>query len=182
MVFFMYILSVAQIWENYIGVLLTPNLGFADKFETFLEPFSALFMPEVETPLQAVLIIVVSVLQGVVVNLMLYMKVFKKKELEAKATCKIGASTAVSDGVGAVISFFGVGCVPCKTALISPLMSIFFAGSVSVFAQTAIMIAILLIAVLLSVYSVLKMLNQLRSVTQDKVTSVSSKNKEENVG
>jgi hypothetical protein len=163
-VLFMYILKVSLVWEFYVGVIFTPNLGLSDKLSTIFDPLTTLFSFMEGQELQSVLIVLVSLLQGIVLNLILYIKVFKKSELQANASCKIGAGTATTGGIGAVISFLGVGCVPCKTALISPILSVLLAGSVSVFAQTVVMIAILLISVLLSVYSILKMLESIKEV------------------
>jgi hypothetical protein len=159
----MYILQVSQIWSNYWAVLSSPYIDFAGKWETFVGPIPTLFNFGSEDILNATLIIIISLLQGVVVATILFMKVFNKREIEMKSVCKVGGSEAAS-GIAAIISFFGIGCVPCKTVLISPVVSILFAGSGAAFATTVIMDGILAISVLLSVYSILRMLDQLKGI------------------
>jgi hypothetical protein len=183
---FMYIIRVSQILDFYFAVVTSLNVGFADKVEAIVDPVIQLFNFNDGFNFNSILVIVVSLLQGVVISVLLYIKVFQKKEiakLTANTTCKIGASSGFSGGIGAFISFFGVGCVPCKTALISPLLSVIFsAGGPVAFASSVIMDAILLISILLSVYSILKMLSMLKDVYEsdnDKSSAAIYNNKED---
>lgn len=155
----MYIIRISQIWEHYFQITTSLNVNFAAKLEQIIDPVIQLFNYTDGFSFNSFLIIVVSLLQGIVVTLLFYIKIFKQREIQQIATCKIGADTSISSGIGAFISFFGVGCVPCKTALISPVISLIFtAGGPIAFATALIMDAILMISILLSVYAICKML------------------------
>lgn len=118
-----------------------------------MDSFPHLFTQVLDVPVNSMLCLLVAGLQGVLLNLILFTKVWGKQQ----TICKIGKRTGVTATIGAVLSFFGVGCTACQTALIIPVITLFTAG-LSGFAVGLIMDTILLIAIVLSLFSTLNLL------------------------
>jgi hypothetical protein len=157
---FMMLLQFSQLATFYGPLLFSPNVSAGGKLEIVGNIVQSAFTPTLS--LNFILVLIVALLQGIVVTLILYVKVFKRKEIEEQAVCEVGKGATVSGGIGAVISFLGVGCAPCQTALISPLLALITAGTASLIVAEIIMDSILVFAGLLSLYAIFKMLEQLK--------------------
>ncbi|MDR1033639.1 MAG: hypothetical protein LBL41_02575 [Bifidobacteriaceae bacterium] len=157
---FMFLLQFSQLTSFYGPLLFSGNVSVSGKLDILGNIAVSAFTPTFS--LNFVLVLIVAFLQGVVLTAILYIKVFKRKELEEQSVCEVGKSVGVSSGIGAVVSFFGVGCAPCQTALISPLLALITAGGASLVVSEIIMDSILVLAGLLSLYAIFKMLEQLK--------------------
>lgn len=164
---FAYLLFFTARGNFYWFQMTSSNTGVLDKLSVLTGSFPYLFTTAFES-LNGFLTLLVSLLQGVLLNLILYTKVFAK----ADVVCKIGKRTTATSSIGAVIAFLGVGCTACQTAIILPLISI-FATTLSSVAVGIIMDAILAIAIVLSAFSILSLLSIVKS---DKLPAIKEEN------
>jgi hypothetical protein len=151
--------------------MTSSQTNLLEKFAVLAGSFPYIFTTAFES-LNGFLSLLVSLLQGFLLNLILYTKVFAKGDV----ICKIGKRTAATSGIGAIIAFLGVGCTACQTAIILPLISV-FASALSSVAVGIIMDMILLIAIVLSTFSILSLLTIIKS---DKIPVIEEKSEEEN--
>lgn len=102
-------------------LLTTPFLTFIDKVELIIGSYSGIFtQPYSEL---AIMLFVVSVLQGMAVASMAYM--IKADRAMNKNTLKELGGT----GIAGAFSVFGLGCAACGTSLVTPILTFFFASS-----------------------------------------------------
>lgn len=134
---------------NFYWPLFTSALPLADKFGlvgTIASDTIASYFASVN----GVLLLVVSVLQGASIGTLAY--VMRRNRENDKAT----ASAARRSGIATIMAALGLGCVPCGTAVILPIVSIVFSGSSAAIAANVTNLVLLIIALLLSIYSVYK--------------------------
>ena len=75
----------------------------------------------------------------------------KNKRSEQSVTRQVGLS-----GLASVATTIGLGCVPCGTSLILPLVAVFFSGAAAATAATVASTLVLILALLLSLFSLYK--------------------------
>lgn len=131
---------------NVYGSLLVSPLSLVDKLNV-VGLMTEQMVKEVFTTFNGVLLLLASILQGVSISLMIYVTKNNKK-MDAKA---LG-----SGGLAAIAATLGLGCVPCGTSIILPIMSIVFSSSAYAAANIASMI-ILFIAFFVSIYAIYKL-------------------------
>jgi len=94
-----------------------------------------------------VLLLVLSLLQGLTLALLVY-NFRHHRQTDTKAVA--------SGGLAAIAAVIGLGCVPCGTSILIPIMTLIFSSSAYAFLDTANLI-VLVLATLLSVYACYKM-------------------------
>ena len=95
------------------------QLPFLDKIALLGDMLSDIFTQGF-TSINGALLIVVSVLQGISIAAVIFTA--KKNKVEEKTvTRQVGLS-----GIASVAAAIGLGCVPCGTSIILPIVAIFF--------------------------------------------------------
>lgn len=102
-------------------LLTTPFLTFADKFELVVASYSGIFTYPFSS--LAIILFLVSVLQGMAVAGLVYM-MRSERDLKKSMAKELGGT-----GVAGAFSVLGLGCAACGTSLVTPLVSFFFASS-----------------------------------------------------
>jgi len=130
---------------GFYGPLLVSQLPIIDKILVVTslvgEMIKSLF-----TSFEGMLLLIVSLLQGVALAVMFYtMRRNKRFDMQS-----VGSGGAVM-----VATALGLGCVPCGTSLLMPIISLFFSSSAYAAANTASTV-VLVIAFVLSLYSLYK--------------------------
>ena len=112
-------------WSLNLGLgwfLFTSNqLPFASKLDIIVGSYTNVFDLPL-APLSAT-IVLVSLLQGVILSAIVFM--VKANRENRKASRKLFGSVGLAGG----LSVLGLGCVPCGTSLVTPLLTLFFAAS-----------------------------------------------------
>lgn len=88
-----------------------------------------------------------STFQGLSITVVIF-TAKKNKRSEQSVTRQVGLS-----GLASVAAAIGLGCVPCGTSLILPLVAVFFSGAA---AATVASTLVLILALLLSLFSLYK--------------------------
>jgi hypothetical protein len=160
--FYLYLVIGIQTIGNSATILFSTKTSTQSKADVIISPVLAMgsFF---HFTINSILTVTVAILLGVLLTIVLYIKFFGAKEIAMNTVCKISKDTKATGGISAVIAFLGVGCVPCHTAVLSPLVALLVTGG-SVFVTNVIQNAILAIAVILTVYAIITMLNQLTEI------------------
>lgn len=134
---------------NFYGPLMMSQLPFLDKIALLGAMLSDIFTQGF-TSINGALLIVVSVLQGISIAAVIFTA--KKNKVEEKTvTRQVGLS-----GIASVAAAIGLGCVPCGTSIILPIVAIFFSGAAAATAANIASTIVLILALLLSVFSLYK--------------------------
>ena len=134
---------------NFYGPLMMSQLPFLDKIALLGDMLSDIFTQGF-TSINGALLIVVSVLQGISIAAVIFTA--KKNKVEEKpVTRQVGLS-----GIASVAAAIGLGCVPCGTSIILPIIAIFFSGAAAATAANIASTIVLTLALLLSVFSLYK--------------------------
>ena len=134
---------------NFYGPLMMSQLPFLDKIALLGAMLSEIFTQGF-TSINGALLIVVSVLQGISIAAVIFTA--KKNKVEEKTvTRQVGLS-----GIASVAAAIGLGCVPCGTSIILPIVAIFFSGAAAANAANIASTIVLILALLLSVLSLYK--------------------------
>ena len=134
---------------NFYGPLMMSQLPFLDKIALLGAMLSDIFTQGF-TSINGALLIVVSVLQGISIAAVIFTA--KKNKVEEKTvTRQVGLS-----GIASVAAAIGLGCVPCGTSIILPIIAIFFSGAAAATAANIASTIVLTLALLLSVFSLYK--------------------------
>lgn len=134
---------------NFYGPLMMSQLPFLDKIALLGAMLSDIFTQGF-TSINGALLIVVSVLQGISIAAVIFTS--KKNKAEEKTvTRQVGLS-----GIASVAAAIGLGCVPCGTSIILPIVAIFFSGAAAATAANIASTIVLILALLLSVFSLYK--------------------------
>lgn len=134
---------------NFYGPLMMSQLPFLDKIALLGAMLSDIFTQGF-TSINGALLIVVSVLQGISIAAVIFTA--KKNKVEEKTvTRQVGLS-----GIASVAAAIGLGCVPCGTSIILPIVAIFFSGAAAANAANIASTIVLILALLLSVFSLYK--------------------------
>ena len=141
-------------WGLY-GSLLFSSLPLADKLATIGLMISRMF-GELFTTTNGFLLLTVSILQGINISLIIYTIKQNKRTGSQISTNKSTTKALGGGGIAAIATAIGLGCVPCGTSIILPILSFFFASSVYAVADFASLI-VLAIAFVLSCYAIYKL-------------------------
>lgn len=134
---------------NFYGPLMMSQLPFLDKIALLGDMLSDIFTQGF-TSINGALLIVVSVLQGISIAAVIFTA--KKNKVEEKTvTRQVGLS-----GIASVAAAIGLGCVPCGTSIILPIIAIFFSGAAAATAANIASTIVLTLALLLSIFSLYK--------------------------
>lgn len=134
---------------NFYGPLMMSQLPFLDKIALLGAMLSEIFTQGF-TSINGALLIVVSVLQGISIAAVTFTA--KKNKVEEKTvTRQVGLS-----GIASVAAAIGLGCVPCGTSIILPIVAIFFSGAAAATAANIASTIVLTLALLLSIFSLYK--------------------------
>lgn len=131
---------------GFYGPLLTSRLPLVDKLNILFDMKVEMLVSFV-TSLEGALLAIVSAMQGAALAVMIYVMRRNKK---------FDAQTVGSSGIAMFAAALGLGCVPCGTSLIMPIITIFFSSSAYAAANVASMV-VLVIAFFLSIYSLYKL-------------------------
>lgn len=96
------------------------------------------------TTLTGAVLLTLAILQGMALSLLAF-NIKQNRQLDSKVVA--------GSGLAAIAAIIGLGCVPCGTSLLVPIMTLVFASSAPALLSTANLI-ILIIATILSLYSV----------------------------
>ncbi len=135
--------------SNFYGPLLFSSLPLTDKIGVIGTMISQLLHQSVSSPVGALLIIV-SLLQGVSISLLYVTARYNRHDQRA-----VGRQLTLG-GIASLAATLGLGCVPCGTSLIVPIVAVFFSGTAAASATTVAHAAMLILALFLSLVSLYK--------------------------
>ena len=128
---------------GFYGSLLGSGLSVGDKLQTVGLMSQSMFRSFVED-FSGLLLLAVALLQGVAIAVLIF---------TARRNKKMDAKVAGRSGIALVAATIGLGCVPCGTSLLIPIMTLVFSSSAPAMLGTANTI-ILAVALGLTIYSV----------------------------
>ncbi len=134
---------------NFYGPLMMSRLPILDKISLVGAMFVDIFKQGFISP-NGALLLMVSTLQGLSITVVIF-TAKKNKRNEQAVTKQVGLS-----GLASVATAIGLGCVPCGTSLILPLVAVFFSGAAAATAATVASTLVLILALLLSLFSLYK--------------------------
>ena len=133
---------------NFYGPLMMSRLPVLDKI-ALLGSMIIDILKQSFTSLNGALLMVVSILQGVSIAAVIF-TAKNNRNNEKTVSRQVGLS-----GIASIAATIGLGCVPCGTSLILPIVTLFFSGAAATAANIA-SIIVLLLALLLSLFSLYK--------------------------
>ena len=134
---------------NFYGPLLLSRLPLLDKIAVVGSMFTELFKQGFTTP-NGALLLVVSILQGLSLAVVIFTARRNKRNEQAMAR-----QLSVS-GLASIAAAIGLGCVPCGTSLILPIVALFFSGAAAATAANVASTIVLVLALILSLASLYK--------------------------
>lgn len=133
---------------NFYGPLMASHLPILDKIALLGSMIIDIFKQGF-TSLNGALLMVVSILQGISIAAVIF-TAKNNRDNEKTVSRQVGLS-----GIASIAATIGLGCVPCGTSLILPIVTLFFSGAAATVANIA-SIIVLLLALLLSLFSLYK--------------------------
>ena len=134
---------------NFYGPLMMSRLPILDKIalpgSMIIDIFKQSF-----TSLNGALLMVVSILQGISIAAVIFTSK-NNRDNEKTISRQVGLS-----GIASIAATIGLGCVPCGTSLILPIVTLFFSGAAAATAANIASIIVLLLVLLLSLFSIYK--------------------------
>ena len=130
---------------GFYGALLMSRLPLVDKLGV-IGTMLAEIARQAATSLTGALLVLVSVLQGISLALIIFTA--RRNKRNQQTTQQLGLS-----GIASVAAAIGLGCVPCGTSLILPIVAVFFSGAAAASAATVASTIVLIIALGLSLFS-----------------------------
>ena len=130
---------------GFYGALLMSRLPLIDKLGVIGTMFIEIAR-QAATSLTGALLVLVSVLQGISLALIIFTARHNKRNQQT--TQQLGLS-----GIASVAAAIGLGCVPCGTSLILPIVAVFFSGAAAASAAMVASTIVLIIALGLSLFS-----------------------------
>ncbi len=130
---------------GFYGALLMSRLPPIDKLGVIGTMFIEITR-QAATSLTGALLVLVSMLQGISLALIIFTAQHNKHNQQT--TQQLGLS-----GIASVAAAIGLGCVPCGTSLILPIVAVFFSGAAAASAATVASTIVLVIALGLSLFS-----------------------------
>jgi len=134
---------------NFYGPLMISRLPVLDKIALLGSMIIDIFKQSF-TSLNGALLMVVSILQGVSIAAVIF-TAKNNRDNEKTVSRQVGLS-----GIASIAATIGLGCVPCGTSLILPIVTLFFSGAAAAIAANIASIIVLLLALLLSLLSLYK--------------------------
>lgn len=131
--------------SNLYGSLLGSSLPFMDKLSV-LGTVAITMMGSYWTGLNGALLLIVSLFQGVSIAVLIF---------TVRRNRKMDMAMVGRSGFAMLAASLGLGCVPCGTSLIIPIITLLFSSSAAALVSVASMI-VLMIALLLTLYSLYK--------------------------
>lgn len=131
---------------NFYGPLLTSGMAITSKVSVLGLLLKAMVGSYFQD-LNGVLLLVLSLLQGIAIALLIY---------NFRNNHQVDKRAVTGSGIATLASIIGLGCVPCGTSLLVPLIALIFSSSSYMLLNTANLL-VLLLASVLSVYSIYKM-------------------------
>lgn len=130
---------------GFYGALLMSRLPLIDKLGV-IGTMLAEIARQAATSLTGALLVLVSILQGISLTLIIFTA--RRNKRNQQTTQQLGLS-----GIASVAAAIGLGCVPCGTSLILPIVAVFFSGAAAASAATVASTIVLIIALGLSLFS-----------------------------
>ena len=134
---------------NFYGPLMMSRLPILDKIALLGSMIIDIFKQSFTSP-NGALLMVVSILQGVSITAVIF-TAKNNRDNEKTVSRQVGLS-----GIASVAAAIGLGCVPCGTSIILPIVAIFFSGAAAANAANIASTIVLILALLLSVLSLYK--------------------------
>ena len=134
---------------NFYGPLIMSRLPIIDKIALLGSMIIDIFKQSFTSPNSA-LLMVVSILQGVSIAAVIFTSK-NNRDNEKTVSRQVGLS-----GIASIAATIGLGCVPCGTSLILPIVTLFFSGAAAATAANIASTIVLLLALLLSLFSLYK--------------------------
>ena len=134
---------------NFYGPLMMSRLPILDKIALLGSMIIDIFKQSF-TSLNGALLMVVSILQGVSIAAVIF-TAKNNRDNEKTVSRQVGLS-----GIASIAATIGLGCVPCGTSLILPIVTLFFSGAAAATAANIASTIVLLLALLLSLFSLYK--------------------------
>ena len=134
---------------NFYGPLMMSRLPILDKIALLGSMIIDIFKQSFTSP-NGALLMVVSILQGVSIAAVIF-TAKNNRDNEKTVSRQVGLS-----GIASIAATIGLGCVPCGTSLILPIVTLFFSGAAAATAANIASIIVLLLALLLSLFSLYK--------------------------
>ena len=134
---------------NFYGPLMMSRLPIIDKIALLGSMIIDIFKQSFTSPNSA-LLMVVSILQGVSIAAVIFTSK-NNRDNEKTVSRQVGLS-----GIASIAATIGLGCVPCGTSLILPIVTLFFSGAAAATAANIASTIVLLLALLLSLFSLYK--------------------------
>jgi len=134
---------------NFYGPLMMSRLPILDKIALLGSMIIDIFKQSFTSP-NGALLMVVSILQGVSIAAVIF-TAKNNRDNEKTISRQVGLS-----GIASIAATIGLGCVPCGTSLILPIVTLFFSGAAAATAANIASIIVLLLALLLSLFSLYK--------------------------
>lgn len=134
---------------NFYGPLFLSRLSIVDKFAVAGNMLAELFKQGFTTP-NGVLLLIVSILQGLSLSVVIF-TARRNKRNEQDVARQLSVS-----GIASIAAAIGLGCVPCGTSLILPIVTLFFSGAAAATAANVAGTIVLILALVLSLVSLYK--------------------------
>ena len=134
---------------NFYGPLIMSRLPILDKI-TLLGSMIIDIFKQSFASLHGALLMVVSILQGVSIAAVIF-TAKDNRDNEKTVSRQVGLS-----GIASIAATIGLGCIPCGTSLILPIVTLFFSGAAAATAANIASTIVLLLALLLSLFSLYK--------------------------
>ena len=134
---------------NFYGPLMMSRLPILDKIALLGSMVIDIFKQSFAS-LNGALLMIVSILQGVSIAAVIF-TAKNNRDNEKTVSRQVGLS-----GIASIAATIGLGCVPCGTSLILPIVTLFFSGAAAATAANIASTMVLLLALLLSLFSLYK--------------------------
>ena len=134
---------------NFYGPLFLSRLSIVDKFAVAGNMLAELFKQGFTTP-NGALLLIVSILQGLSLAVVIF-TARRNKRNEQDVARQLSVS-----GIASIAAAIGLGCVPCGTSLILPIVTLFFSGAAAATAANVAGTIVLILALVLSLASLYK--------------------------
>ena len=134
---------------NFYGPLFLSRLSIVDKLAVAGNMLAELFKQGFTTP-NGALLLIVSILQGLSLSVVIF-TARRNKRNEQDVARQLSVS-----GIASIAAAIGLGCVPCGTSLILPIVTLFFSGAAAATAANVAGTIVLVLALVLSLASLYK--------------------------
>ena len=134
---------------NFYGPLFLSRLSIVDKLAVAGNMLAELLKQGFTTP-NGALLLIVSILQGLSLAVVIF-TARRNKRNEQDVARQLSVS-----GITSIAAAIGLGCVPCGTSLILPIVTLFFSGAAAATAANVAGTIVLILALVLSLASLYK--------------------------